>query len=268
MGTDTDSDSDASDDEDLGEKMKDFDKNTAAVAAKDDKLRTTTRNLRIREDTAKYLLNLDVNSAYYDPKSRSMRENPLKHLKDEDQGSFRGDNWVRASGDSKALVELTCFAWDAYKHGEKIHDFAQPTQALKMFQVYKERSKNLKETQQKELLEKYGGQEHLDVQPELLHAQNENYVEYSRDGRILKGRERALQKSKYEEDVLVGNHSSPWGTWYCNATGRWGFACCHQTMKNSYCIALKKSGSAINDASAEQDTGEDGALAAAASSEV
>ena len=35
------------------------------------------RNLRIREDIAKYLLNLDVNSAYYDPKTRSMREDPL-----------------------------------------------------------------------------------------------------------------------------------------------------------------------------------------------
>jgi hypothetical protein len=30
----------------------------------------SVRNLRIREDTAKYLLNLDVNSAYYDPKTR------------------------------------------------------------------------------------------------------------------------------------------------------------------------------------------------------
>lgn len=35
------------------------------------------RNLRIREDTAKYLLNLDVNSSHYDPKTRSMREDPL-----------------------------------------------------------------------------------------------------------------------------------------------------------------------------------------------
>ena len=31
---------------------------------------------RIREDTAKYLRNLDPDSAYYDPKTRSMRENP------------------------------------------------------------------------------------------------------------------------------------------------------------------------------------------------
>ena len=33
----------------------------------------TVRNLRIREDTAKYFRNLDLSSAYYDPKTRSMR---------------------------------------------------------------------------------------------------------------------------------------------------------------------------------------------------
>lgn len=42
----------------------------------DTKRRITVRNLRIREDTAKYLRNLDLNSAYYDPKTRSMRSNP------------------------------------------------------------------------------------------------------------------------------------------------------------------------------------------------
>ena len=39
----------------------------------------SVRNLRIREDTAKYLLNLDLDSAYYDPKTRSMREDPQPH---------------------------------------------------------------------------------------------------------------------------------------------------------------------------------------------
>lgn len=42
------------------------------------KQRITVRNLRIREDTAKYLLNLDVNSAHYDPKTRTIRGNPLE----------------------------------------------------------------------------------------------------------------------------------------------------------------------------------------------
>ena len=40
--------------------------------------RYTVRNLRIREDTAKYLRNLDPNSAHYDPKTRSMRKNPYE----------------------------------------------------------------------------------------------------------------------------------------------------------------------------------------------
>jgi pre-mRNA-processing factor SLU7 len=44
----------------------------------DAKTRITVRNLRIREDTAKYLINLDPESAYYDPKTRSMRDAPLK----------------------------------------------------------------------------------------------------------------------------------------------------------------------------------------------
>ena len=39
----------------------------------DPKTKTTIRNLRIREDTAKYLLNLDVHSAFYDPKSKILK---------------------------------------------------------------------------------------------------------------------------------------------------------------------------------------------------
>ena len=47
------------------------------------------RNLRIREDTAKYLRNLDPNSAHYDPKTRSMRKNPYEHSgKAEDEVRF------------------------------------------------------------------------------------------------------------------------------------------------------------------------------------
>lgn len=37
-------------------------------------------NLRIREDRAVYLENLDVDSAFFDPKSRAMRDNPTPHL--------------------------------------------------------------------------------------------------------------------------------------------------------------------------------------------
>lgn len=49
----------------------------------DTKNRQTIRNLRIREDTAKYLLNLDVNSAHYDAKTRSLRANPFEGKEEE-----------------------------------------------------------------------------------------------------------------------------------------------------------------------------------------
>ncbi|KAI8324237.1 hypothetical protein GQ54DRAFT_74684 [Martensiomyces pterosporus] len=63
------------------------------------KSKSTVRNLRIREDTAKYLRNLDPDSAYYDPKTRSMRENPYAG-KEPSELAYAGDNFVRFSGDA------------------------------------------------------------------------------------------------------------------------------------------------------------------------
>ena len=55
--------------------------------------------------------------------------------------------------------------------------------------------------------DQYGGQEHLNAPPrELLLAQTEDYVEYSRHGAVLKGLEKAVVRSKYEEDVIINNH--------------------------------------------------------------
>jgi len=57
-------------------------------------------------------------------------------------------------------------------------------------------------------------------------------------GRVLKGQERAMAKSKYMEDVHPGNHSSIFGSWYCTRTNSWGYRCCHATHLNSYCTEL------------------------------
>lgn len=78
-------------------------------------------------------------------------------------------------------------------------------------------------------------QEHLHAPPkELLLAQTENYVEYNRKGKVIKGAEQAAVRSKYEEDVHPLNHTSVFGSWYKD--GKWGYRCCHSLMKNSYCI--------------------------------
>jgi pre-mRNA-processing factor SLU7 len=50
------------------------------------------------------LLNLDLKSAFYDPKSRSMRENPLPKGS-ENFNSFKGDNIYLNTGDATKLYE-------------------------------------------------------------------------------------------------------------------------------------------------------------------
>lgn len=35
----------------------------------------------------------------------------------------------------------------------------------------------------------------------------EHYVEYSRTGNVVRGQEKAVAKSKYEEDVYINNHT-------------------------------------------------------------
>ncbi|KAL5659895.1 hypothetical protein ACJX0J_027020, partial [Zea mays] len=46
----------------------------------------------------------------------------------------------------------------------------------------------------------------------------------------------SLPKSKYEEDVFINNHTSVWGSWWKDH--QWGYKCCKQTIKNSYCTGL------------------------------
>ena len=100
------------------------------------------------------------------------------------------------------------FAWEAYEHGTDIHPLADPTKLEMMHKEFKVKKEDFKGEQQQSVLEKYGGEEHLDGPPkELLLAQTEHYVEYSRLGNITKGQERAVAKSKYEEDVLTNNHA-------------------------------------------------------------
>uniref|UniRef100_A0A8C5GM74 Pre-mRNA-splicing factor SLU7 n=1 Tax=Gouania willdenowi TaxID=441366 RepID=A0A8C5GM74_GOUWI len=175
----------------------------------DSKRRITVRNLRIREDTAKYLRNLDPNSAYYDPKTRAMRENPYSNTgMNDDEVGYAGDNFVRYSGDTITMAQTQMFAWEAYERGSEVHLQADPTKLELLHRSFKVKKEDFKEMQREGILEKYGGSEHLDAPPrELLLAQTEDYLEYSRHGAVLKGLEKAVARSKYEEDVLINNHT-------------------------------------------------------------
>ncbi|KAF8325158.1 pre-mRNA-splicing factor SLU7 [Cantharellus anzutake] len=201
----------------------------------DAKTRITVRNLRIREDTAKYLMNLDPDSAYYDPKTRSMRDAPHPEIQPED-APFAGENFLRHSGDAPNIQKLQLFAWQSAARGNDIHLQANPTQGEILHDQYQEKKEELKETNQSSILAKYGGEEYLEKVPkELLGGQTEDYVEYSRTGHVIRGRERAKARSRYDENVYPGNHTSVWGSWYDLSSGKWGFACCHSSISNSYC---------------------------------
>ncbi|KAL3926745.1 MAG: hypothetical protein SGBAC_013350 [Bacillariaceae sp.] len=220
-------------------------------------MRVTARNLRIREDTAKYLRNLDPNSAYYDPKSRSMRNNPNPEMA-ADEAQFAGDNFARISGDAVNLAQTQMFAWDATaKSGtEELHPQANPSQVELLKKKFQKKSVDLAVQKKRKVLDKYGGQEYLDGSGGLATAVEEEKTassakqnkirfgvstdnkEYSRDGRLLKGTvakpKQVALKSKYEEDIHPNGHTTVWGSYFHVQAFSWGYACDHSLIKNSY----------------------------------
>eukprot|EP00529_Nitzschia_sp_RCC80_P015538 CAMPEP_0113441706 /NCGR_PEP_ID=MMETSP0014_2-20120614/1222_1 /TAXON_ID=2857 /ORGANISM="Nitzschia sp." /LENGTH=694 /DNA_ID=CAMNT_0000332561 /DNA_START=23 /DNA_END=2107 /DNA_ORIENTATION=- /assembly_acc=CAM_ASM_000159 len=248
-------------------------------------MKVTARNLRIREDTAKYLRNLDANSAYYDPKSRSMRDNPHPEMAPEEV-QFAGDNFARISGDAVKLAETQLFAWDASDKGvSELHPQANPSQAELLKKKFQSKSSELARQKKKKVLDKYGGGEYLDGSGGLADALdadatagngNMDYSkgskavqerkirfgvstvaeEYTQDGRRVKGQstvKRVPQKSKYEEDVLVNGHTSVWGSYFHIGAFTWGYADDHSLMKSSYCTGA--AGRVANDEANEMRYG-------------
>jgi pre-mRNA-processing factor SLU7 len=230
---------------------------------------SSVRNLRIREDTAKYLLNLDVASAHYDPKTRSMREDPTPHAAGE--RLFSGDNAYRRSGDASRFSELHVHAWEASAHGQAVHVQAAPSAAEALYRQFKAKKEALAGATRAAVLDRYGNAAAADAPPEgLLLGQSEAYAEYDAAGRLLRGAEAAAPRGRYEEDVHPGNHTSVWGSFW--VAGSWGFACCHSTVKASYCTgaagraAAQDAGAlmAANVAAKEERSGAEAAAKAAA----
>lgn len=241
---------DEDDDEDDGDKYADGADMPGTKV--DSKQRITVRNLRIREDTAKYLRNLDPNSAYYDPKTRSMRDNPNPR-KDPGELEFAGENFVRYSGDTTKHSTAQLFAWEAYGKGVDVHLLAEPTKLEMLQHEYEKKKEEFKSETKDKVLSKYGGEEFLQAPPKsLLLAQTEEYVEYSRTGKVVKGQEKHANRSRFEEDVYPNNHTSVWGSFWKD--GVWGYKCCHAFIKNSYCVGENgKQNTAMPSTSFEQN---------------
>ncbi|KAJ5885151.1 hypothetical protein N7495_009661 [Penicillium taxi] len=194
---------------------------------------TATRNLRIREDTAKYLLNLDLDSAKYDPKTRRMVD--MGAQDDQAAALFAEENFIRASGDAAEFEKAQKYSWESQEKGQAhIHLQANPTSGEFLRKKEKEEGETKRQAEQKALLEKYGGSEYLQTNPlrDTMIVENERFVEYDESGAI-KGAPKKATKSKYPEDVMVNNHTSTWGSWWHDF--KWGYSCCFSFVKNSYC---------------------------------
>ncbi|TIB84443.1 hypothetical protein E3Q16_01939 [Wallemia mellicola] len=226
-----------SSDEDEDDEDKYADNADAVGQNVDSNNRITVRNLRIREDTAKYLMNLDIESAHYDPKTRSMREAPHSNVRPEDS-TFAGENFLRNSGDAAGIQNTQLFAWQSANRGHDMHVQANPTATEMAHGAFKVKKEEIKDSHKANMLGRYGGEEYITpshIPKEIRLGQTEEYVEYSRSGQLIKGKERAIAKSKYAEDVYPGNHQSVFGSWFSMETKSWGYNCCHSTIYTSYC---------------------------------
>lgn len=224
-----------SDDDDLDDDGRpDTDASEVVMQQKDQATPAVVRNLRIREDTAKYLHNLDLNSAYYDPKTRSMRADPNPHV-GANEKDFAGDNFVRYTGDVRDLARMELHSLKAAEDGRDLpHLLAEPTTAEEVHKDFSSRKKAIEEQRRTEILERYGGEEHVMGNSKISGVQeSEAYVEYNRDGQVLSGKEALRPSSKYAEDLLENKHTAVWGSYY--AEGKWGYDCCHQMVRNAYC---------------------------------
>lgn len=209
--------------------------NFGQFAKTDTRSARSVRDLRIREDTAKYLINRTEDAPFYDPKSRSMRANPRAE-EDGEASGFTGDNQNRFTGDTSTFYDMQRFAWEhseSTQNATSSHVEASPSAAADQFRVQQAKQKEEREKFQKQMLETYGGGEHLQSLPAELSATSEVYTEYKRDGSSVKAAAKAIPKSKYAEDVFPGNHTSVWGSYY--SKGNWGYRCCHQTTRSAYC---------------------------------
>ena len=242
---DDDSDSSDSDSEKAADKdASGFMKVNKRVATAGGGASGTVKNLRIREDTAKYLRNLDLQSAYYDPKTRSMRENPTPNENPSDDfvrgggGShmqqFMGDNVNRGTGDAVGFERLMGHSTEAFDKGAEIHPQAGPSAAELLYKQFREKKGKLTKDTKSSILDKYGDASLQEKAPEgFLLGQTESYSEYDQSGRLLRGAEIVAQKSRYDEDVYDQNHTRVWGSFWKG--GFWGYACCRSHQKGSYC---------------------------------
>ena len=236
---------------------------------------TSTRQLRLREDTAKYLLDLNPDSAHYDPKTRHMDTTSQALQAPGANGDIASEGFARPSADQEAFERAQRYAWEtqestAIPSDQRLHLQANPTAGAVLMKKHDEEVAQKKAERKAYLANKYGEAAVISHKEKPIQSitASERYTEYDDSG-APKGLPPApVAKSKYAEDILTNNHTTVWGSWWRNS--RWGYACCHSTVKNSYCTGeagkaafeeeerMKRGGGLITEGKEEDAEVEDG----------
>ncbi len=80
-------------------------------------------------------------------------------------------------------------------------------QAEALYQQFRAKKEVLQGKTKEQVMDKYGSAAKAPDEEVLALAQSENYVEYNSQGRVIKG-EAGIRRSRYQEDVLINNHTS------------------------------------------------------------
>lgn len=198
----------------------------------DPRTKTTTRQLRGREDIPAYLNNLDTSAAMYDGKSRAMQECTAAPEAQPDESQMYRDSWMKVTGEMEAMAKQEDFAEKVNQRGAHLSTLANPSQTELMYREFERKKKAIQTSKQQKLIAKYGGEEHLAaVDPTML---AEEGAEEAAEGAVLQPIKRSKVQTM-DEDVHVNGHTSVWGSYYHKTTGLWGFACCRITNKGAMC---------------------------------
>jgi len=144
-----------------------------------------------------------------------MKENPNPNLPKEDR-VYEGDEILKRTGDVSNFKELEKFSWETIPNEKDILLQGAPSQIYQLHASFFRKEETIKNEEKEKLIERYGNESDkvIDgVDKEVLEYQNETYIEYNLEGKIVGyGRKKIpMVKSKYEEDIFVNKHTSVWG---------------------------------------------------------
>ena len=158
---------------------------------------------------------------------------------------------AKFSGDFLKYLNQEAFTLEASEAGVEVNHVAMPSQVEILHKQFKEKKDLLKQKKMQDLINKYGGQKHLDIPDDIKNALDPHDIELMNNIIDLKPKEfqvpdlklpqkpkisRGLVgiRSKYEEDVYENDHQSVWGSYWHETLG-WGYRCCYSFDRKSKC---------------------------------